>query len=153
MGQRSASYDKSMDRDGRTYAYQKTEAGETIVDGIAVSRGIAIGKAYKYARTEITVSKRQLPDAQLAEEVERFRDAVKAAERELTKITTVAREKLGEGSASIFEAQALMLKDEVLLASVTELITRDNVNAGFAVDAFISESRKRMEASGSDYFR
>lgn len=153
MRQNSSSYGQSKDRDGRTYKYQKTTDGETIVEGIAVSRGIAIGPAYRYARDEIKVNLRNVRDAEVDLEINRFRKAVKNAMREVIKITSVAREKLGEGSANIFEAQALMLKDEGLSSSVEELIKRDNINAGYAVDAFISESRKRLEASGSDYFR
>lgn len=153
MGQTSSSFSKSTDRDGRTYEFQTTSEGETIVEGIPVSRGIAIGPAYHYARTSITVKLRNLGDDEVEHEIKRFRNAVSSAQRELTKITTVAREKLGEGSARIFEAQSLMLQDEALLAAVVEVISIDKVNAGFAVDSFISESRKRMEASGSEYFR
>ena len=153
MGQKSASFSKSRDRDGRTYVFRTTPEGETIVDGIAVSRGIAIGPAYLYTRDEITVSLRNLEDDKIEAEIQRFKEAVKSAERELNKISHVAREKLGEGSAEIFAAQALMLKDEELIKSVIDLIVHKKVNAGFAVDSFITESRKRMEASGSEYFR
>lgn len=153
MGQLSSSYGRSRDRDGRTYEYETTPDGETIVKGIAVSRGIAIGPAYLYSRAEIKINMRSLDESEVDHEVKRFKTAIRSAERELSKITAVAREKLGTGSARIFEAQALMLKDDVFSTSVVELILRDKVNASYAVDTFISDSRKRMEASGSDYFR
>lgn len=135
------------------YEFQTTSEGETIVEGIAVSRGIAIGPAYHYARTAITVDLRKLDDGEVEKEVQRFYNAVKTSQRELAKITKIAREKLGEGSASVFEAQSLMLQDEALQASVVEVINHDKVNAGYAVDTFISKSRKRLEASGSEYLR
>ena len=128
-------------------------AGEMTYEGLAVSRGIAIGPAYVYERDELSVVRRELAAEDVAKELERWRMAVSNAERELTKIASVAREKLGEMSARIFEAQALMLLDESLMEAVESRIRKERVNASYAVKSFFSQSRSRLEASGNDYFQ
>lgn len=126
---------------------------ERVYKGLGVSRGIGIGPIYLYTRDALNVEQRVIPAGEIERELARFEDAVQRAEKELAKITSVAREKLGENSARIFEAQALMLKDETFLSVVKNKIRRDKTNASYAIKSFISESRGRMEASGSDYFR
>ena len=85
--------------------------------------------------------------------MQRFKRAVDRSLKELRKITNVAHEKLGEQSAGIFEAQSLMLCDETFLSSVENSIKKKHRNASFAIQSFISISRSRMEASGSEYFQ
>ena len=101
--------------------------------GIGVSPGIAIGPAYLYARISFEVEKRSIDDDKLEFEVTRFESAVRKAERDLHKIIDVTREKLGEESSSIFEAQLLILRDEAVYPEVVKYIESHEVNAGYAV--------------------
>ncbi len=132
-------------------------SGSTILDsdlhGIAVSPGIAIGPAYMYARVSFNVERRILEPEVVEEEYERFERAIKRAERDLHKIIAVTREKLGEDSATIFEAQLLMLRDHSLYPEVQAYIKNHNVNAGYAVQTVMSKHRQMMEASDSEYLR
>src|SRR5690554_700363 len=77
---------------------------ERVVEGEGVAPGIAIGPALVFA----SPSFRAAPDEpahtdteRADDEVERFERAVQRSLRELNKITTFAREKLGESSADI----------------------------------------------------
>jgi phosphotransferase system enzyme I (PtsI) len=65
----------------------------------------------------------------------------------------LAREKLGEESARIFEAQLLMLRDEALYEAVIERIRLERSNADYSVMAVMMEHRQRMEASDNEYLR
>ena len=121
--------------------------------GLGVSRGIAIGPAYLYTRDELFVDQRRINASEIEDEVLRFKKAVERSLKELQKITAVAQEKLGKQSAGIFEAQSLMLQDEAFLSSVKERIRHSQNNASYAIQSFISVSRSRMEASGSEYFQ
>lgn len=140
-------------RQESTYADSFESKKERVYDGLGVSRGIAIGPAYLYARDELHIDQHQIDDSEIDEEVSRFKRAVTRSLKELGKITAVAQEKLGSQSAGIFEAQSLMLKDETFLTSVEERIRNSHNNASFAIQSFISVSRSRMEASGSEYFQ
>ncbi|MEZ4698736.1 MAG: phosphoenolpyruvate--protein phosphotransferase [Rhodothermales bacterium] len=127
--------------------------GERVLHGMGVSQGIAIGPVYLYTREALDVQRRPLEPDEVEQEIERFRAAVANAERELEKIASVAREKLGETSAGIFMAQALMLQDVAFQDEVIGRIRNEHINAGYVVKAAISESRQRMEASESEYIR
>ncbi|MEQ9104381.1 MAG: phosphoenolpyruvate--protein phosphotransferase [Rhodothermales bacterium] len=121
--------------------------------GIGVAPGIATGPVVVYARVSFDVEKRVLAAEELSAELSRFEQAVQRAERDLKKIIALTREKLGEDSASIFEAQQLILRDDALYNAVVESIRRHNVNAEYAVKSVMSKHRQSMESSDSEYLR
>lgn len=124
-----------------------------LVKGIAVSPGIAIGPVYLYEKISFDVEKRIIEAAALKNELTRFEDAVRRAERDLNKIISITREKLGENSATIFEAQLLMLRDLSLYPEVVSFIEKNCVNASFAVITVLGSHRRKMEAADSEYLR
>ena len=138
---------------GRGSRGDAASRGEQAFEGIGVAPGIAIGPVYLYARDAFVIEQRELEAEAVEEEVERFEQAVQKAERELRKIADVAREKLGDESAGIFEAQALMLRDEALYEAVVERIRRDRCNADYAVQSVMKKHSRLMEASASEYLR
>ncbi len=126
---------------------------ENRLKGIDGAPGIAIGPAYLYAKVSFAVKKRTLDDTELENEPDRFEQAVRRSERDLEKIIDITRDKLGEDSAVIFEAQLMMLRDEALYGAVVQCIKANKINAGFAVHDVMSKHRKSMEASDSEYLR
>lgn len=126
---------------------------ETILTGIPVSPGFAIGKAYSYSGYSFQVDHKNISDGEIEFELKRFDDAIIRSERDLTKIIGVTTEKLGMESAEIFEAQKLMLRDPSLYDCVKKLIKRDKVKADFIVDQVLSDLRQRMAASSNEYLR
>ncbi len=121
--------------------------------GIGVSPGIAIGPAYLYARVSFDVEERSVDPEEIQLETARFEKAVQKAERDLHKIIDVTREKLGEDSATIFEAQLLMLRDETVYPEVVRYIENHGINAGYAVQSVMGKHRQLMEASDNEYLR
>ena len=128
-------------------------SGERILEGAGVAPGIAIGPVYLYTKDAFTIVQRQLTEDEIEPELERFERAVPKAERELNKIAAVAREKLGPESAEIFEAQAMMLRDELLYTAVVEHIREERVSADFTVQSVMSKHRQLMKASENEYLR
>ncbi len=132
---------------------RRTPDGECILEGKGVAPGIAIGPVFLYARGGMTVEHRRLDPDEVEREVERFERAVERAERDLEKIITVARERLGETSAQIFDAQRLMLRDDQVYQAVLHHIRHDRCNADYAVKTVMTQHRRRLEASDSEYLR
>ncbi len=126
---------------------------ERVVEGIGVAPGIAIGPAYLYARAAFEVEERRIASEDMEGELARFEKAVSGSERDLRKIAAVAREKLGEGSADIFVAQALMLRDMAFYEAVVEHIRRDRMSADYAAHVVLSHYRQLLEAGESEYLR
>ena len=125
----------------------------TVCKGIGVSPGIAIGPAYLYARVSFEVEERSIDPADVQHEKDRFEEAIRKAERDLHKIIAVTREKLGEDSATIFEAQLLILRDEAVYPAIVAYMEKHGVNAGYAVQTVMGKHRQMMEASDSEYLR
>lgn len=121
--------------------------------GIGVAPGIAIGPAYMYAKVSFDVDDSSIDDADADAEIERFEKAVSRSERDLHKIIDVALDKLGNESATIFEAQLLMLRDEALYPEVVRMIEKQGMNAGHAVQSVMDKHRRVMQASDSEYLR
>jgi len=124
-----------------------------VLTGIGVAPGIAIGPAYLYAKVSFDVERREIAPDDIEGEKSRFERAVQRAEKDLKKIIGVTREKLGEDSATIFEAQQLILRDDALYSAVVDAIDKHGMNAGYAVQSVMSKHRQMMEASDSEYLR
>ncbi|MBO6577287.1 MAG: phosphoenolpyruvate--protein phosphotransferase [Rhodothermales bacterium] len=129
------------------------DRAETIVSGIPASPGITIGPAYVYRRESFSEDRRELESDDVQEELDRFERAVEKSERDLGKIIAITREKVGEESAAIFDAQRLILRDSEVYGVVKSAISRDRVNAGYAVEKVLDRHRKVLEASDSEYMR
>ncbi len=126
---------------------------ERVAEGIGVAPGIAIGPAYLYARAAFEVEERRIASEDMEGELARFEKAVSRSERDLRKIAAVAREKLGESSADIFVAQALMLRDTAFHEAVVEHIRRDRMSADYATHVVLGRHRQLLEAGESEYLR
>ena len=127
--------------------------GVQVLQGLGVSPGIAIGPVHLYARASFTVEHRELAEDEVEAEVEHFEWAIGRAEHSLSKILALAREKLGDESVQIFDAQMLMLRDEVLHQEVVHRIRNERCNADYAVMAVMTKHRQRVEASEDEYLR
>ena len=139
---------------GKAPAFRNGKAGhEQILRGIGVSPGIAIGPAYLYARADFEIKQHRVGEQDVQRETKRFERAVEKSEYELGKIASVAREKMGEESASIFEAQALMLRDTAVFDAVISQIQDERCNADYALHAVIQQHRQVLKASESEYLR
>ncbi len=134
-------------------AEEHADLGERTVEGIGVAPGIAIGTAMVFAGESFRAQRRQVDGDGAEEEIARFERAVQRAERELNKIATFAREKLGESSAEIFHAQTLVLRDPALHTEVSALIRDERYGADFAAQTVLDRIRQRMEGSTSEYLR
>lgn len=102
-----------------------------IIEGIAASQGIAIGKAFVLERTAVVVEKRSQGSPE--EQWNTYLQAVEKSEQELEKIREQTQDKLGEEQAQIFAAHLLLLRDPELTAQVHSKIISEQVSAAFAL--------------------
>lgn len=137
----------------RNAGVERREDVEYVLEGIGVSPGIAIGPVYLYTRDAYDVEERRVDEDAVEDELARFEQAVRRAERDLNKIILVTREKLGDDSADIFEAQLLMLRDAALYDAVRDFIRTHRCNADYAVKVVIDKHRRQLETGGTEYLR
>jgi len=130
-----------------------SDGGERIYTGIAVSPGIAVGPAFVFEREVYDVLESRVAEEDVQAELDRFESAIKRSERDLNKIIAISREKVGEDSAAIFDAQRMMLHDHTMHEEVVKSIRQDRANAAWAVHRVLERHRQKLEASDSEYFR
>jgi phosphotransferase system enzyme I (PtsI) len=114
-------------------SFRQTENSETILNGRAVARGIAVGRAICLDGRRRQFYRINLKDFEVEKELRRFRSAVKLAKSQLKKIEAQKSGIAGENKTSIFDAHLLILEDKSLLSRIESLITDEKVNAEWSV--------------------
>jgi len=130
-----------------------TSSPERVLEGIGVAPGISIGPAFLYTPETPQAEDRTIQPDEVDDELRLLDQALRRAETEVDKVLAIAREKLGDDSLGIFEAQKMMLADEELIEPVRRRITDDHLNAGRAVVSVMEQHQRRLEAAESEYLR
>ncbi|HSQ74770.1 MAG TPA: phosphoenolpyruvate--protein phosphotransferase [Bacteroidota bacterium] len=124
---------------------------EAIIKGVAAAPGIATGPVYLYSKLIPEISARAIAPEEVPLEIERLRTANARAEKELRKVHAFAEQKLGSDSATIFEAQIMILGDTILMGTIERRITDELRNAEYIVSDEISKYKHLMLASTDEY--
>ncbi|UCD12485.1 MAG: phosphoenolpyruvate--protein phosphotransferase, partial [Nitrospinaceae bacterium] len=82
-------------------------------NGIAVSSGVAIGKAHLLDRSKLCILKHRLDAGAIEDEVLRFREAIKKTKLQMQEIKKRAQ-KVADKYAVILDTYTLLLEDEIL---------------------------------------
>lgn len=123
------------------------------LQGQPVAPGIAIGPAFFFEKRKNDVAPLRIAEADREAEVERYEKAVRRAHKDLQKIIGITEERLGDDSAEIFQAQAMMLDDADVASRVKDCIRQEGRNADFAVYQVFDNVRQRLESSATSYLR
>lgn len=122
-----------------------------IIQGIGVSPGIAIGKAYLLERGRIPIPYYTLlgEDA-IAEEVKRFEKAVAKAEEDLEAIKRTIHPDLKE-HVHVLEVHQMILRDHLLYNETLRLIREEKLNAHWALIRSLMKAHKLFNALDDEY--
>lgn len=122
---------------------------EQIYQGIAASRGIAIGKSYLKQQENIIITNEEIQD--IAEELAVFRKAQKKADEELAQLHEKALKEMGPAEAEILAAHRMMLADLDFVESIETIIQEEMLNAACAVERTKFFLAKMFTDSGDEY--
>lgn len=101
------------------------------LQGIGVSKGVAIGTVFVKSETMPVIEKKQIQSTE--DELEKLEQAKEAALQQLGELYERALAAVGENEAAIFEVHQMMLADEDFLGRMREIISTEKVNAEYAV--------------------
>ncbi len=121
------------------------------LEGIAASRGIAIGPAFLYRQVNLDFERREIDDPEA--EWERFESAAEKAKEQLRDIESQTEETVGSDEAALFEAHRMMLEDPDLLEQVRQTIEEERVNAEAAIRDASESYAHMLEALDSEYMK
>ena len=120
--------------------------------GIAVSKGVAIGKAYLLDRSKFCIFKQELEEHEIDAEIERFRDAIAKTKLQMTDIKNRA-EKIADKYAVILDTYTLLLDDEILVNDTIENIRNQHTNAEWALNQTLQNFLNMFDNINDDYLK
>jgi phosphoenolpyruvate-protein phosphotransferase (PTS system enzyme I) len=122
--------------------------------GEVASSGLARGRALLCdCAKQAVVPRRQVSEAEMEKEIERFDEAVSAAERKLLEVQASVQRTLGKAESEIFEAQILLMRDAQLRDAVRELCYKGRMNVEAALDEAIKHLMVLFGRLEDPYFR
>jgi phosphotransferase system enzyme I (PtsI) len=131
-----------------------TNRPERVLDGLAVSPGIAVGTAWLSEAGTLAVPEYDLAAAAIEGERERFADAVAFAVKQLKKLkgkTATLPDSAAEELGYLLDARLQMLSGSRLVRGVDRRIAEARVNAEAAVQAEIEAITAGFEKMGDAY--
>jgi phosphotransferase system enzyme I (PtsI) len=121
--------------------------------GVAVSPGIAIGRALILESSIASVFRVPLKVEDVPAEMERFRSALLKTRDDLLQLRETVSRAMGDEYASIFDAHAMIVTDPSFADKVIQKIESEQVNAEWAVSQVEEELEARFESFENEYLR
>lgn len=113
--------------------------------GIPVSPGFVIGTVFVLGDvTSLRVTRRDIDEADLPAELERFEFARKASVAELDELHKTAANEMGREAAKIFLFHIGVLNDPSVLTPIKATIQEERVNAEFAISTTFTKISKKF---------
>jgi len=127
--------------------------GEKVFRGIPVSNGVCRAKILVLGKSQHTIHRQSIPDAQLHEEVTRLERALVQTRHEILDVQHRVSTGMGAKEGSIFDAHLLVLEDRTLIDEVVRTINEEKVNAEFAFHTVAERYAATLAAIEDDYLR
>ena len=121
--------------------------------GIAVSQGIAIGRAHLLAPAALDVKHYLIADEQVEAEVERLKSAIKSVQQELHTIRSELPKDAPAELGAFIDVHSLILSDPMLLEVPQNIIRHRYYNAEWALVTQIDELSAQFDEIEDPYLR
>ena len=125
----------------------------TIYRGIPASPGVVIGKVFLLNRESIEVAEEKIPGNEVTKEILKFKKALNDTKEELLKTKEKVAKRIDPDHAKIFDAQIMILEDDLINNAVIEKIKASRSNAEFVYKKVIEVTIKTLSASKDEYLR
>lgn len=124
-----------------------------VYQGIPVSKGIGIGKVYKYSREKKIVNAANIASNDIEAELKRYCKAKERANKRLKEIRDRAAQELEAAETKIFDAHVHMLNDPILNKEIKNLIINHKMNSETAVNQAIDVVIEKFNRLKNNFFR
>ena len=120
--------------------------------GIAVSSGVAIGKAYLLDRSKVCVIKCSIPEKRIEKEIRRLRDAIEMSKAQM-KETKQRASSIADKYAIILDTYTLLLEDDMLVNETIETIRQERCNAEWALTVTLEKFTNLFNKINDEYLK
>ena len=124
---------------------------ENKIAGIAAAPGIVIGEVYLFTKEKLEISNADITDVKEAKI--NLHEALTRSKKELTKVFAIAKDRMGDTRAAIFEAQLMILDDPILIGNIIKRIEDEKKQPEYIVDDEISKYQQMMILSNESYMK
>lgn len=122
------------------------------VHGVAVSKGIAIGKAFVFMPFTPTITEHLIDKEDVEASLARYDKALEEASQELRNLRDKMAEE-DEGKAGIFRAHIDILNDTAIKSEIKELIEKELYAPEFAIDTIYEKFIEILSEMDDDIIR
>lgn len=129
-----------------------TEKTTYIMQGIAASPGIAVGKVFLLEDEEFYPVQRELLKDEAKKETNRFREALSKTRAEMLATQEKIHKTLGKEYARLADAYLLILEDPLITRDVVKRIN-EGINAEYALFKVLERVIRSFEMIDDEYFR
>ena len=123
------------------------------VHGLAVSRGIAIGRAVLVASSRADVAHYFVEDADVRSEIHRVRDARNAVVEEISRLQRDLPADAPHELAALLDVHLMLLQDEQLISGVKGWISERHYNAEWALTTQYEMIARQFDEMEDEYLR
>jgi len=124
-----------------------------VLKGIPASPGIAIGEVHRLDREVVQIEEEKLKTEEVEREIQRFKKGLKETKDDLLKIKEKVKKSMEPEQVKIFDAQILILEDEVINQKVIKEISESRTNAEFVYKRIVQNTVNAISASRDEYIR
>ncbi|HTI98907.1 MAG TPA: phosphoenolpyruvate--protein phosphotransferase [Dongiaceae bacterium] len=132
---------------------EPSRKGERVYRGLPVSAGVCRGKILVLNKPRSGVARRDIGEAQVAEEIQRLSHALSQTRQQVLEVQRQVKAGLGDAEGGIFDAHLLVLEDPVLIEEVTRIVRREKVNAEYAFNVVAEKYASALAAIEDEYLR
>jgi phosphotransferase system enzyme I (PtsI) len=131
----------------------KSASSEIQIRGIPICRGIAIGKSFFFDYVQDAIPEFQIPDSQIEQEIEHYRQAVKRSENDVKTLKKQLEIDGAHEGAAILEAHLQILQDPLLVEQIEKEIRIKRKNAEHVFHINIQEFQRKFSSMTDPFFR
>ncbi len=132
---------------------QTISANEITMQGIGVTTGVAIGPVFVLLAEDERPAERDISEPEVYREIARFEEALIATRKQLHEIQRQVSQKIGEESASIFDAHLLVVDDRALVEEVIRGLGSQRKNAETVLRVVADRYAQALASVEDDYLR
>ena len=124
-----------------------------ILNGIAASPGIVIGKAYVIDSEEISIPQKHIKESSIPKEITRLQDALTMTRAEIMGIRDKISHEIGQEHGDIFNAHLMVLEDRVIIEEVMERIKKEKFSAEYIFSQVLKKYIQSFLKIDDEYLR
>ena len=126
---------------------------ETVLNGIAVSPGIAIGSALVIGKRFARVTERAISPDDVNYELERFHKALDITREQIRELQDKLNTSFQDRHSNIFDAHLLITQDKMLLNEVEATVRKELKNVDFVFSRIMKKYIMAISSMSDDYIK